>query len=133
MIHRALAIGRWAVEFFFAEDGYDADVLIDRLYDFGADVATMRQAADLMESGLPNTGFTFANQLERLAIVAVGPTTSGDEFLDTFVHEVRHLADSIAENLGLALDSEGPAYISGDSARALAGIICELGCGRCRA
>ena len=130
---QALKVGRWHVEFFFAQDGYDIDALQDRLYDFGASVAIMRQAWDLMENGGSNTGFTFTNPVERLAIVAIGPTTSGAEFLDTLIHEVHHLAVAIASELGIDLESESPAYISGDSARELADVICQLGCRHCRA
>ena len=133
MIEQTLKIGRWHVEFFFAQDGYDIDALQDRLYDFGASVAVMRKAWDLMESGEDNTGFTFSNPVERLALVAIGPTTSGAEFLDTLVHEVHHLAVAIASELGIDLESESPAYISGDSTRELADIVCQLGCKHCRA
>lgn len=133
MIRRALNIGRWLVEFYFAgEDGYDTNELIDRLYDFGADIHSLRKAWSLMESDLPNTGFTFSNQQDRLAIVAIGPTSSGAEFQDTFVHEVHHLAVAIADSLGLDLDGEDPAYIAGDTARDLAEILCTLGCEHCR-
>ena len=131
MMMQALKVGRWHVEFFFAQDGYDIDALQDRLYDFGASVAIMRQAWGLMESGGNNTGFTFTNPVERLAIVAIGPTTSGAEFLDTLVHEVHHLAVAIASELGIDLESESPAYLSGDSARDLADVICRLGCSAC--
>lgn len=133
MIERGIRIGRWQVEFYFAvEDGYDSDELIERMYDFGADYNTLRQALSLMEEGGPNTGFTFSNPVDRLAIVAIGPTTSAAEFQDTLVHEIHHLAVAIAGSLGLDLDGEGPAYLSGDTARDLAEIICELGCSRCR-
>lgn len=133
MIKRGLRIGRWHVEFYFAlEDGYDSDELIERMYDFGADYQTLQRALFLMEEGGPNTGFTFSNPVDRLAIVAIGPTTSAPEFQDTLVHEVHHLAVAIAESLGLDLDGEGPAYLSGDTARDLAEIICELGCRHCR-
>lgn len=132
MIERTINIGRWLVEFYFATDGYDMDVLLDRLYDFGAGVSIMRQAMDLMETGGPNTGFTFSNPYERVAIVAIGPTTSGDEFVNTMVHEIHHLAVAIASSLGIDLESESPAYLAGDSARELADVICELGCRHCR-
>jgi len=128
MIQRAIKIGRWEVEFYFADKKYDIDTLLDRLYDFGATATLMRQALDLMSSNVRNTGFTFTNQKELCAIVAIGPTSSGPEFVNTLVHEVHHLAVAIANNLGIDLDSEGPAYIAGDSARALAEIVCELGC-----
>ena len=132
MTERTLHIGRWEVEFYFAEDGYDADALVDRLFDFGATASVMRQALDLMESGAMNTGFTFSNPYEMVAIVAIGPTTSGAEFIDTLVHEVHHLSVAIAAELGVDLESETPAYLAGDSARSLAETICELGCRHCR-
>lgn len=46
--------------------------------------------------------------------------------------EIPHLAVAIAKSLGVNLEGETPAYISGDSARELAGIVCELGCDQCR-
>jgi len=126
-----LKIGRWQVEFYFAVDGYDIDVLLDRLFDFGAGASTMRQALDLMDSGGLNTGFTFSNPYDRVAVVAIGPTSSAEEFIDSLVHEVHHLAVAIAESLGVDLESETPAYMAGDSARALADLVCSLGCRHC--
>jgi hypothetical protein len=132
MIERTLDIGRWHVMFFFCPDGYDYDELLDWLYDSGASAKIMREVMSLMESGRPNTGFTFSNPVEHLAIVAIGPTTSGEEFQDSLVHEVHHLAVAIAAELGIDLEGESPAYIAGDSARALADVVCELGCTHCR-
>lgn len=133
MTRRDLQIGRWHVEFYFSgEDGYDIDELFERIYDSGAGPSIIRKAMDLMEEGAPNTGFTFSNPLDRVAIVAIGPTTSGTEFLNTLVHELYHLATAIAKSLGVDLESEAPAYIVGDSALALADIICKMGCENCR-
>lgn len=132
MTKRSLVIGRWLAEFYFAEDGYDIDALVDRLFDFGASAATMKKAIALMESGEMNTGFTFSNPYDRLAIVAIGPTTSGSEFTNSLVHEVHHLAVAIADSLGVDLDGESPAYLAGDSAKELAEVVCELGCRNCR-
>ena len=131
MIRRDLLIGRWRVEFYFAPDGYDTSELLDRLYDLGASVSTLREAMTLMESGRPNTGFTFPNPYEYEAMVVIGPTTSSAEFQDTLVHEVHHLAVAIASELGVDLEGETPAYIAGDSARELADVICRLGCSHC--
>lgn len=130
MKKRELYIGRWSVEFYFAEDGYDMDTLLDRLYDFGAPASIMRQAMELMESDKDNTGFTFTNPYEHCALIAIGPASDGSEFVNTLVHEVHHLAVAIASELGVDLDGETPAYISGDAAKALATTICNLGCSR---
>ena len=128
MEQRNLEIGRWHVEFYF---GYDSDVLLDRLFDFGAGASTMRQAMELMDSEKLNTGFTFSNPYDKVALVAIGPTSSAEEFLNSLVHEVHHLAVAIASELGVDLESETPAYLAGDSAMALAELICRLGCTRC--
>lgn len=132
MIQRNLDIGRWHVEFYFATDGYDIDAVLDRLFDFGAGGSTLRKALDLMESGEPNQGFTFSNPYDRVALVMVGPTTSGKQFQNTFTHELRHLINGIARSLGVVLDSEASSYMTGDTAMALADVVCRLGCDTCR-
>lgn len=131
MKKRELYIGRWSVEFYFAEEDYDMDMLLDRLYDFGAPASVMCQAMDLMESDKDNTGFTFTNPYEHCALIAIGPSSDGSEFVNTLVHEVHHLAVAIASELGVDLEGETPAYIAGDSALALAETICEMGCKHC--
>lgn len=92
----------------------------------------MDEAEELMSEGGYNTGFTYANPGIHRAVVVVGPTTSGAEYIDTLVHEIHHLAVAIASELGIDLESETPAYLAGDSARALAEVVCELGCEHCR-
>lgn len=128
MLHRVLSVGRWVVDFLFATKRYDIDGVLACLYDAYAPDEIMEQAEELMLSCRYNCGFTYTNQSKRRAVVLIGPTTSGDEFQNTLVHEIRHLADAIAKSLGVPLDSERPAYISGDTAKALTEVICELGC-----
>ena len=132
MIERILQIGRWHVVFFFAdEEGHDVNVL-GTLEDMGATKEILDKASELMEGCEYDCGFTFSNPRARLAAVYIGPTSSGAEFQDSFVHELRNLADAIARSLGIQLDGEAVAYLSGDAAREFADIICRLGCEHCR-
>lgn len=131
-IHRVLAIGRWVVDFIFATKYYDVDGILSCLYDAGAPRWVTENAGELMSEGKYNTGFTYTNPAIHRAVVVVGPTTSGAEFTNTFTHEIHHLAVAIASELGIDLESESPAYLAGDSARALAEVVCELGCEHCR-
>ena len=131
-IHRVLKIGRWVVDFIFATKSYDIEGILSCLYDVGAPRWVMENAGELMSEEKYNTGFTYTNPEIRRAVVVVGPTTSGAEYVDTLVHEIHHLAVAIASELGIDLESETPAYLAGDSARALAEAVCELGCGHCR-
>ena len=131
MIERELYIGRWHVDFLFADEGYDDELVLTRLYDIDAPVYIMREVNENMESGDMNTGFTFTNSDLKEALVVVGPSSSGSEFQSTFAHEAYHLAAAIASSLGIELDSETPAYITGDLTLELIDVICELGCTYC--
>ena len=131
MIERELYIGRWHADFLFSDGNYDDELVLTRLYDIDAPIYIMQEVNRLMDSCDANCGFTYTNPEMFEALVVVGPTTSGDEFVDTLVHEVHHLAVAIADSLDIDLESETPAYIAGDSARELAGVVCKFGCDRC--
>lgn len=132
MIGRVLNIGHWVIDFLFAVERYDRDGVLACLYDVGAPSDVMRRAVEIMEGDSLDCGFTYSNPDIKRAVCVVGPTSSGGEFINTFVHEVRHVADAIARSIGHELDGEVPAYISGDAALALAEVVCELGCEHCR-
>ena len=131
MIKRTLKIGRWIADILFAPNGYDIEGVLACLYDAYAPERIMRQAEELMLGCEYNCGFTYSNAERKRAVVLIGPTSSGAEFLDTMSHEVHHLAVAIAAGLGVDLEGETPAYMAGDSVRSLADVICELGCSRC--
>ena len=132
MIHRVLGIGRWMVDFLFATEEYDEEGVLSCLYDADAPLSIMRRSLLIMESGYYNRGFTYSNPEQKRAVVVVGPTTSGDEFINTLVHELQHLSVAIASELGYDIDGETPAYIIGDTAQELFEVICDYGCEECR-
>ena len=131
MIHRSLNIGRWNIDFLFAPKGYDIEETLTYLYFADASDDVLVSAFHIMESEENNTGFTFTNQLSKTAVVVVGPSDDGDEFINTLCHEMYHLAVAIAEGLNLDLSDESPAYILGDSIQQLTEAICKLGCSKC--
>lgn len=128
MYHRVLKVGRWVVDFLFAERKYDIEGIVSCLRHAEAPRRIIDQAVDLMEEGSPNTGFTYTNARVFRAVVCIGPTTSGGEFQNTLVHEIHHLAVAIARELGVDLEGETPAYLAGDTMRAFADVVCKLGC-----
>jgi len=132
MIHRRLKIGRWIVDFLFADNAYDQHLVLASLYDIDAPLSVTMRAAQIMEENDKNCGFTYTDQENYVALIVVGPTSSGEEFLNTLTHETHHLAVAIAEAAGYSLEDEGPAYLSGDTVMALAEDICMLGCETCR-
>ena len=132
MIRQVLLIGRWSAEFLFAIERYDKEGVLACLYDAGAPQKVLEGALELMEGCEWNCGLTFTNPKRKRAVILIGPTTGGDEFLSTFTHELRHLVDYIMTDAGVQLDTETPAYLTGDTARELANIVCMLGCDHCR-
>lgn len=131
MIRKGLKIGRWDVVFLFATASYDPEQVEECLYDMGATVDSVEEILDFISTCEWNCGFTLSNAGTYKALVVVGPTTSGEEFQNTFVHELHHLAVAIAEELGVDLEGETPAYIAGDSMLELSHIVCQLGCSLC--
>jgi hypothetical protein len=132
MVHRVLKIGRWIVDFLFAERKYDIEGIVSCLRHANAPGRIIDQAVDLMDEGEPNTGFTYSNGIVFRAVVCIGPTSSGAEFQNTLVHEIHHLAVAIASGIGVDLESETPAYLAGDTMREFADVVCHLGCDHCR-
>ena len=132
MIHRVLYLGRWIVDFLFAEKEYDIEEVLSMLYEMGASYDVLTMCKDLMQDGGDNTGFTYTDQELFNALVVIGPTSSGAEYIDTLVHEIHHLAVAIASKLNIDLEGETPAYLAGDAARELADIVCRMGCTCCQ-
>lgn len=114
--------------FLFFPDGYDEEYISDILYELDATDKILEQSEDLVLSGGYNTGFTYVNPLMKEAVIVIGPTTDGSEFINTVVHELYHLAVSIAAYLGEDVYGEVPAYMAGDSIEKLADLVCNLGC-----
>lgn len=133
LIHRVLYIGRWRCDFYFAKgDDYNFGSVLQCLEDMDAPIGVIETSWWKMREARPNEGFTFSSERLLRSCIFIGPAKSGDEFLDTFTHELRHLADDIATHLGIDLRGEEVAYITGDTTRDLAEIVCRLGCPHCR-
>ena len=131
MMHRTIYIRGWRVDVFI-DDGNE-DVFVGEinicLDDMGAPDDIVERCNELIIEGKPNQAFTYSNG--KRTCMYIGWTTSGDEFINSIVHELRHLVDHIADYHGL-VDDEETAYMSGDAAFLLAKEICEIGCPRCR-
>lgn len=60
-----------------------------------------------------NSGFTRTDFNKRLSIVCIGITDSRAEFLNTIVHEAKHVQSHICRYYGVPEDSEDAAYLIG--------------------
>lgn len=131
MIHRAIRVRDWTVDFLFVDGRNDPDGVMACLYSFGATRSIADSTRDLMESG-ENRGFTFSNTERRIALSWIGHQANGSEWVNTTVHEIVHVAQAIAQEKELDTFSEDFAYLVGDITQGVADILCHLACDRCR-
>ena len=139
MTHRTIHIRSWRVDVFIEDNATapynlqghfkEMDEVIDCLIGIGANDDIVEKAGRMLFEEHPNQAFTYSNG--RRTCIYIGWTTSGEEFLNSMIHEIRHLVDHIAAFYGLD-NNEAVGYISGDAALLLAEDICEHGCPHCR-
>ena len=131
MIHRALRVRGWTVDFLFAHRRNDPEGVLAVMRSFGAPESLLAQAEDLMGAG-PNCGFTFSNSDRRLCLSWIGPQTEGREWVNTIVHEIVHVAIAVAVEDGIDPHTETFAYLVGEITEQVSDLICLLSCDRCR-
>ena len=85
-----------------------------------------------MLNGRKNEGFTYSNLSKKKSVVVIGESTNGGEFLNSFSHELRHLADDISSYYGMIDRGEEVAYLTGELANSVSDIVCLLSCDCCR-
>lgn len=63
--------------------------------------------------GQLDTGFTHTDYRKRRSIVGISPTTNQEQFLNTIVHEAKHVQSHICNYYNISEDSEKAAYLIG--------------------
>lgn len=63
--------------------------------------------------GEVDSGFTQTDFNKRLSIVCIGKSSSRDEFMNTAVHEAKHVQSHICRYYGVREDGEDAAYLIG--------------------
>lgn len=60
-----------------------------------------------------DSGFTVTDYSKKLSIVGIGATTSKAEFINTIVHEAKHVQSHICKYYNVPEDGEDAAYLIG--------------------
>lgn len=132
MIYRRLEIAGWTCDVYISLRTYWVGAIVDAMVGCGASGDVIERITGNMRRNVMDTGFTYSNPDKRRSVMVIGRTSVGKQFLNSFVHELRHLVDDIAAADGLEAKGEGVAYLSGDIAMLMADIVCALSCDHCR-
>lgn len=66
-----------------------------------------------VDLGEINSGFTRTDFTKKLSIVCIGIADSSSEFLNTVVHEIKHVQSHICRYYNVPEDGEDAAYLIG--------------------
>lgn len=79
----------------------------------------LQEAYKNLSSCNPDTGLTYSNYQLRRSVLVTSRVTSFSEFINTFMHEIRHLVDHIAITDELKMGEEPVGYLTGEIGKAL--------------
>jgi hypothetical protein len=60
-----------------------------------------------------NTGFTFSNSEYKMSIICIGPSSDVSQFVNTAIHEAKHVQSHVCAYYKIEEDSEDAAYLIG--------------------
>lgn len=132
LISHTIEINDWTAIFLFSLDGYDDEEVLRELLSCDPPDSIIDTVEGNLDANVIDTGFTYSNSYIRRSVVYVSPSSSGKEFLSTFVHELAHLTCDICLADGISLRGEKIAYLMGEIALRLSDIVCHLSCDICR-
>ena len=132
MRRRRIVENDWCCKFYMAYDESDLGVLLNALQRCGAPEDLLKKVTSNVLEGNLNEGFTFSDYENRCSVIGVGIADSGEQFLNSFVHELRHLVDDMAYADGLSPGGEETAYLTGNITLGVADIVCRYSCENCR-
>lgn len=113
MITQYIELGErdWGVLIYYSVNEGDIPSVIDSLEaldcteeDIHAAITTLRKK---------NTGFTYTNTDYKMTFVCIGRSTNISQFVNTVVHEAKHVQSHICQYYGIDETSETAAYLIG--------------------
>ena len=111
MIAQYIKIGTWNLLIYYNASLDNRVELKDSLLSLGASKREIKKALQVLRN--KNTGFTFSNSDQMMSIVCIGEAENNQQFLDTIVHELKHVQSHICEFYDVEEDSEEAAYLMG--------------------
>ena len=122
----------WYVKVYYAVSFYPVEEIADDLYSVGCDDDTVESIVEELDISHLNDGFIHSNIFARRSLIIIGPTSSAEQFLDTWDHEKGHLAMHICIAEGLNPLGEEYQYLTGEIGRQMFRVARLFLCEECR-
>lgn len=111
MFAQYIKLKGWNVLLYYNVDEQDFVEIEDSLRQVECSKRDIKKAFKVLQR--ENTGFTFSNTDYKMSIVCVSKATTAGEFVNTCVHEAKHVLSHICQYYDIDEDSEKAAYIIG--------------------
>lgn len=133
MIRQEIYIHRydWQIVVYYDSRWENAPEILRELDRYGVDDRTYYRAANNLNGGLADTGLTYSDKARRFSVIVLSHTSTAAEFANSWVHEIIHFAEHIAEAMGMDYEGEAIAYVGGELARSMHPIASKLMCPSC--
>ena len=122
----------WLIKVYYAIDTYYTDEILGELDSIDCEPEAFYKIAELLDNFTENIGFTYTDVQKHVTFIIIGLTSSAEEFMNTFIHEVGHATTHIAEYYDLDFHSEEIQYLQGDIALEMFDVAKEFLCEHCR-
>lgn len=103
----------WYVKVYYVTSFYSFKEIENDLYSLGYDDEKVEETVEELKEYKENEGYIFTNIHADRSLIIIGPTTSAEDFQDTFDHEKGHLAMHIAIAKDIDPFSEEFQYLNG--------------------
>ena len=115
MIYRELHIPKydWLVHVYYHVTCYWVDEIMDCLEKIDCPDEKLKESYGNLTACKLNTGLTYSNYRLRESVMVISQTSSPKEFLNSIMHECRHLEDHIAIAYKMPVGGEEVAYLTG--------------------
>ncbi len=109
--------GGWKVVYYVAADRTDADEIMRALERVGCPAERLEKAERMLRGRSCDTGLTYSNKKRRFSCITISQTRNFSELINTFVHELDHVAKHITLAMSINPFSERASYLIGELAR----------------
>ena len=113
MIAQYIQLGKrgWNVLVYYGVNKEDFIEVEDALRQLGCSRPDIRRSLKVLTR--ENTGFTFSNSEYKMSIVCIGPSSDISQFVNTSIHEAKHVQSHICAYYDIPEDGEEAAYLIG--------------------
>lgn len=114
MIKQYIELGDngWRIYIYYGVSRSDADDIIDMLIKLGCPKQDIEKSLRILMLSL-NTGMTFSNIEKKTSFVCIRKTNTPEQFVNTIVHEAKHIQSHVCYYYGIEEDGETAAYMIG--------------------